>query len=171
MNTRQILTDLHTEHDRIDRAIAALEGLDGTGRVSVTPGTQPAASQPRGRRTMSVAARKKIAEAQRKRWAERKATTARIDEAAPVQASGRRTVSAASRKKMAESQRKRWAAQKRASQSPSAKQAALKQTEAKKTAPMKTVGKGGNSTAGRKRLSVMMKTLWTGGRNQKAKAA
>jgi hypothetical protein len=115
MNTKQILAELRTERDRIDRAIAALEGLDGTGRPSVTaPGAQPAPAKARGRRKLSPAGRKRMSEAAKKRWAERNATTALIGQVAPVKSSGRRTVSAASRKKMAEAQRKRWAARKKA---------------------------------------------------------
>jgi general stress protein YciG len=115
MDTKQILTDLRTERDRIDRAISALEGLDGAGALRATaPGTQTPASQPRGRRKMSPAGRKRMSEAAKKRWAERRATTVLISQAAPKKSSGRRTVSAASRKKMAEAQRKRWAARKKA---------------------------------------------------------
>ena len=115
MDTKQILTDLRIERDRIDRAIAALEGLDGTAILKATaPSAQPALAKARGRRRMSAAARRKIAEAQKARWAERNATTALIGQVAPVKSGGRRTVSAASRKKMAEAQRKRWAARKKA---------------------------------------------------------
>jgi hypothetical protein len=76
MDTKQILSDLRIERDRIDRAISALEGLDVTGTLkAAAPGAQPALAKARGRRVMSAAARKKIAEAQRKRWAAAKKGT------------------------------------------------------------------------------------------------
>ena len=113
MNTKQILADLCTERDRIDRAISALEGLNGEGTPRMTA-TSVLPAQTRGRRKLSPAGRKRMSEAAKKRWAERNATTALISQAAPKKSSGRRTVSAASRKKMAEAQRKRWAGVKKA---------------------------------------------------------
>jgi hypothetical protein len=78
MDTKQILADLRAELNRIEQAIAALEGLDGTGTLKATAlSAQPAPAKARGRRTMSPAARKKIAEAQRKRWAAQKKAAAR----------------------------------------------------------------------------------------------
>lgn len=65
MELNRILSDLKAERDRLDRAIAALEGGAGNGRRGRRPGR-------RGRRVMSAEARRKIGEAMRKRWAERK---------------------------------------------------------------------------------------------------
>ena len=118
MDTSAILKELRAERERIDQAISALESLDGTGTLKATaPSAKPAPIKARGRRRMSLAARRKIAAAQRKRWAERNATNVLISQAAPKKSSGRRTVSAASRRKMAEAQRKRWAAQRKAAKS------------------------------------------------------
>lgn len=64
MDIQQILADLRTERERIDAAIRALEG-GGRG-----PGRPPGSG--RKRRTMSPAARKKISEMMKLRWAERK---------------------------------------------------------------------------------------------------
>ena len=75
MDLQTILADLKRERARIDLAISALEGL-GTGRGR-GPG-RPAGSLNkagagrRGRRHMSAAARKRISEMMKKRWAERK---------------------------------------------------------------------------------------------------
>ena len=66
MDIERILSDLKSERDRIDAAIRALEG----GKVSRGPG-RPAGSG-RKRRTMSAAARKRISEMMKLRWAERK---------------------------------------------------------------------------------------------------
>jgi hypothetical protein len=65
MNIEQILSDLRSERDRIDAAISALEG----GRTRRGPG-RPAGSGKK--RTMSAAARKRISEMMKIRWAERK---------------------------------------------------------------------------------------------------
>jgi hypothetical protein len=65
MDIQQILSDLKNERERIDAAIRALEGSGKRG-----PG-RPAGSG-RKRRTMSPAARKRISEMMKIRWAERK---------------------------------------------------------------------------------------------------
>jgi hypothetical protein len=108
MDTKQILTDLRAELNRIERAISTVESLDGAGTVRTTiPGTQPAPAKSRGRRRMSAAARRKIAEAQRKRWAAQKAASAK--KAAPA-----RHMSPATRKRLSILAKKRWAARKKA---------------------------------------------------------
>ena len=66
MEIERILSDLKSERDRIDSAIRALEG----GRAGRRPG-RPVGSG-RKRRTMSPAARKRISEMMKLRWAERK---------------------------------------------------------------------------------------------------
>jgi hypothetical protein len=75
MNVAEILQQLRDERSRLDAAIQALEGVSGGAvgkRRGRPPGSKntstPAAGAPR-RRTMSAAARKRIAEAMRKRWA------------------------------------------------------------------------------------------------------
>jgi hypothetical protein len=68
MDTTALLSQLKTERDRIDKAIAALESLDGS-----RPTAAPTKGGRRGRRPMSAAARKRIAAAQKKRWAAVKA--------------------------------------------------------------------------------------------------
>jgi len=69
MDTAALLSQLRTERDRIDKAIAALESLNGTKQTTAAP----AKADRRGRRRMSAAARRRIAAAQRKRWAAVKA--------------------------------------------------------------------------------------------------
>ena len=56
-NLTQIISDLRAERDRLDKAIQALSSLDGT-----APKASP-------RRTVSAAARRRMAKAQRARWA------------------------------------------------------------------------------------------------------
>jgi len=65
MNLSQVVAQLKTERDRLDRAIEALSGLDGTGRASGH------------KRTLSAAARERIAQAQRERWKKFKAAKKR----------------------------------------------------------------------------------------------
>jgi hypothetical protein len=64
MDTRQILSQLHAERNRIDRAIAAIEAIqsDSTSRAS-------AGSTRRRRSRMSPAGRKRLSELMKKRWA------------------------------------------------------------------------------------------------------
>jgi hypothetical protein len=61
MNTEAILSELWAQRDRIDLAIAALDSRTTRSRQKRT-----------GTRHMSAAARKRIGEAKRKWWAERK---------------------------------------------------------------------------------------------------
>jgi hypothetical protein len=110
MDIQSVLTQLRQEASRIENAIAALVGLEST---SPRRGRPPKVSQGgraagRKRRTMSAAARAKIAAAQRARWAKQKGT------AAPKKAGGRGPMSAAARKKLSRMMKARWAAKKKA---------------------------------------------------------
>ena len=75
MNVTEIVRQLRDERSRLDAAIQALEGVGGASapikRRGRPPGTtnKPATGGPKKRRGMSAAARKRIAEAMRKRWA------------------------------------------------------------------------------------------------------
>jgi len=73
MDIQTILGDLKRERERLDRAIAALEGLGSGARRRGRPvGSVNAKSAKRPRRHMSAAARKRISEMMKQRWAERK---------------------------------------------------------------------------------------------------
>ena len=65
MDTKQILTQLQAERNRIDRAIAAIKAIHSDG-VS-----RPATVKPHKRRRsrMSAAGRKRLSELMKKRWA------------------------------------------------------------------------------------------------------
>ena len=67
MTLDTILTELKAERDRLNRAIAALEGTTAAGH-----GRKNARKTVKPRRRMSAAARKRLSEAKRKSWAERK---------------------------------------------------------------------------------------------------
>ncbi len=68
-NLAEVLKELEKERSRLDQAILAISGLVGRN------GTGPAAR--RMKRTLSVAARRQIAAAQRARWAKWKARQAK----------------------------------------------------------------------------------------------
>jgi hypothetical protein len=67
-NLAEVLKHLEQERSRLDRAILAIGGL--VGRNGAGPNAR------RKKRTLSIAARRKIAAAQRARWAKWKAKKA-----------------------------------------------------------------------------------------------
>ncbi len=88
--------------EKLDTAISVIESLNGSGTVSQV--NQPT-------RIISAASRRKMAQAQRARWARAKKESqpvvaiAKTAGSAPV----KRTMSAAARRKIAAAQRARWA--------------------------------------------------------------
>ena len=74
MNTNEIVQRLRAERARLDAAIQALQGIGGAGsgkRRGRPPASvnKPVSTTRTKRRGMSAAARKRIAEFMRKRWA------------------------------------------------------------------------------------------------------
>jgi hypothetical protein len=67
MDTQQILSELEAERDRLEQAISALKGS-----MSGRRGVGPVGKGRRGRRRLSAAAKRRISEMMKKRWAERK---------------------------------------------------------------------------------------------------
>src|ERR1035437_3191594 len=106
---------------RIDAQIAELRAML-TGTLTATAATPEV---PRGKRRMSAAARKRIGDAQRKRWAESKGTSLPV---APEVPKPKRRLSAAGKAAIVAALKKRWAAKKaaKAQQPPAAKKAAKK---------------------------------------------
>jgi hypothetical protein len=66
MDTQQIITELEAERDRLEQAISALRGSLQGRRLAGGRGGR------RGRRHLSAAAKRRISEMMKKRWAERK---------------------------------------------------------------------------------------------------
>jgi hypothetical protein len=113
---------------RIDAQIAELRQM-----LTGTP-TEPAATPEslKGKRHMSAAARKRIGDAQRKRWAESKKTSSPV---APKAPKPKRKLSAAGKKAIVEATKKRWAAfhaAKKAETPTVARKRAAKKTTTKK---------------------------------------
>ena len=67
MDTQQIISVLEAERDRLEQAISALRGSLAGRRGLAGPGRGR-----RGRRRLSAAAKRRISEMMKKRWAERK---------------------------------------------------------------------------------------------------
>jgi len=99
-------TRTQSQVEKLDRAISLLVSLNRAGASSGTPhkGTHPV-------RVISLASRRKMAKAQRARWAKAKngaqPVTVKPEEVAP--AKPKYTMSAEARKKIAAAQRERWA--------------------------------------------------------------
>jgi Spy/CpxP family protein refolding chaperone len=74
LDLERIVADLKRERDRLSRAIAALEGIDtsgaGTKRSAGAP--RQAASKRKRRHRLTPEGRKRLSEAMKKRWAERR---------------------------------------------------------------------------------------------------
>jgi hypothetical protein len=82
---------------RIDERIAEI-------RERLTGGRAEPAAKPEAGRKVSAAGRKRMAEAQRKRWAAKKQASA-----APEAQKPKRKMSAAGRKRISEASKRRWA--------------------------------------------------------------
>jgi len=115
MDIQGIVAQLTQEASRLQRAIAALVGpASQPARRGRPPKVSQAVRPTRKRRTMSAAARAKIAAAQRARWAKQKANAA-PRKTAPNQgkSAGRKPMSTAARKKLSALMKARWAAKKK----------------------------------------------------------
>ena len=70
MNLQQIVAELQAERDRLDKAIAALNGVSNRPRRGRPPKSLQSFTKPKRRRRMSAAARQRISQASKRRWAE-----------------------------------------------------------------------------------------------------
>lgn len=104
----KVVAELKLERSRIEQAISALEGLVSptATRRGRPPKAASTAARPRPR--MSAAARKRISEAMKQRWAKWKGKSA------PKKTKARPAMSAAARKKLSALMKARWAAKKKA---------------------------------------------------------
>jgi len=97
---REQRTNLANDLKHVDAALSVLSKLNG-GKIHLEP-----------RRTISASGRKKIAAAQKLRWARVRAQN--VIPIAKNPKPGKRTMSASARRKIAAAQRARWAKVKRA---------------------------------------------------------
>lgn len=75
MNLQSIVSELKKERDRIDRAIAALDGTH-TKRTMAPAKASPSAGGPISRkRRLTAAGRKRLSELMKQRWAKRRRKT------------------------------------------------------------------------------------------------
>src|SRR5689334_12307260 len=95
---RQERSRAEREVERLDEAISVLRGLVGGNRLGRPAGGGRTARMGRPQRKMSAAGRRKIATAQRARWAKLRSSKR-----------AQRTASGAERNRMAAAQRARWA--------------------------------------------------------------
>jgi hypothetical protein len=103
---RQERKQAQSQVEKLDQAISLLASLNGAGR---SMGTSHTANKPK--RIISAASRRKMAKAQKLRWAKIKNGTqpGTVEKKTAVSAPVKRTLSAAARKKIAMFQRERWA--------------------------------------------------------------
>jgi hypothetical protein len=90
---------------RIDSQITEIRQILNGGSAEPAATTEPG----RKRRKVSAAGRKRMAEAQRKRWAAKKQSIAAPKAARPEAQKPKRKMSAAGRKRISEATKKRWA--------------------------------------------------------------
>jgi hypothetical protein len=103
MDTQSILNELRAQRDRLNTAIAALEGSTGM------RGRRSSNSFPtRRRRRMSAAARARISRAMKARWAAKK-KGARPQQKTASKQKRRGGITAAGRKRLSEMMKQRWA--------------------------------------------------------------
>jgi hypothetical protein len=67
-----IVSELKSERDRLNRAIAALEGRDGARTSSEKRGSPTLVKAKKGGRHLTAEGRKRLSEMMKKRWAERR---------------------------------------------------------------------------------------------------
>ena len=108
MDIWNLVSDLKAERNRLDQAISALEGLTSIAPRRGRP--QKALSTERKSRRMSPAARKRISDAMKQRWAKWKGESAPKQlKAAPKKTAVRRPMSPAAKKKLSALMKARWA--------------------------------------------------------------
>ena len=96
--------------EKLDQAISVIESLNGSAASRSTGITSASASLSAPTRIISAASRRKMALAQKARWAKIRGTSKPIALAkTTASAPGKRTMSAAARRKIAAFQRARWA--------------------------------------------------------------
>jgi len=107
MDTKWILAELHAELDRVNRAITALENLSSN-EAPIGRRGRATTSRSKGRGGMSAAARRKLSQLLKQRWAQGKMSRSKTTTTRTFKP-GTRRMSQAGRKRIAAAQRLRWA--------------------------------------------------------------
>ncbi len=163
MDTNSIIAAIDAEIGKLQEVHALLSGVDTA--TPVKEASIPAKEAVRRRPRLSPTARKRMAEAQKKRWAAVKAAKAVVKlspatkraketparDVAIKKAPKRRKLSPEAKKRIAEAQRKRWAAVKAAKKAP-AKKAAIAKTVPAKAA--KKVARKASAVKAKKAVAV-----------------
>jgi len=72
MDLRKVVSELKQERDRLNRAIAALEGIEGAPAVAAKAFSSKPAPKAAKKHKLSPEGRKRLSEMMKKRWAERR---------------------------------------------------------------------------------------------------
>ena len=107
LDLNRIITELKTESDKIGRAIAALLA---DAKVVVGGSVRRAAAPKRQRGGITAAGRRRLSQAMKRRWAERRLGKTTGKASATKRRGG---LTAAGRKKLSEAMKKRWADKKK----------------------------------------------------------
>ena len=107
LDLNRIITELKTERDKIGRAINAL--LEDA-KVAVSGTFRRAGARKRRRGGITAAGRRRLSQAMKRRWAERRIGKTTGKASAPKRGGG---LTAAGRKKLSEAMKKRWAEKKK----------------------------------------------------------
>jgi hypothetical protein len=128
---------LEEKRRKLDEQIAELRGML-SGKPTNSESTATSESTPGKRKKFSAASRRKMALAQKARWAKIKGETETPEAVAP--AKKKRKMSAAGRKAISEATKKRWAAvravKEKASKKAASKKDAKRKAAVKKSAPV-----------------------------------
>jgi hypothetical protein len=109
LDTKQILTELRAELNRLNQAIAALESLDGTATATTPTGkAAPAHAKKRG---LTPAGRRRLSAMMKARWEARRKQTVKPTS---TKAGAHKPMSAATKKRLSLLAKRRWAARKKA---------------------------------------------------------
>ena len=121
MDIQNIVMQLRAEMERIGHAIGLLEGNAPTKRRVGRPPKAAGTSQASRKGGLTPAGRRKLSQAMKMRWAQRRGTAtgsgAAANVAAATKAKKRGGITPAGRKRLAEAMRKRWAEKKRMAKS------------------------------------------------------
>jgi hypothetical protein len=110
-----IIRQLEQQHASLDRALGALREIEGTAAASAQGRGMPGKKARGGKRHMSAEGRARIAEATRRRWAEKRAAQAAAAKQTVKPAkTTKRAMSPEGRARIAEAARRMWAERKRA---------------------------------------------------------